>query len=174
MTRIARLASLLFFSSQMAWAANAQQDMQAEIQKTQAAQARMMAAMVSEKQSRLGFDETVAALLDGARQRGWGIGQPIDMQALMQKAGQKDAKLFKVIPMCKKDLAEALLKTQTQHRAAPFVPCRVSVFEGKDGNIYIAKPNTELLAQMATPVFAPLLQQFVAEEKRVLGPIEKQ
>lgn len=53
--------------------------------------------------------------------------------------------------------------------AIPFTPCRVSVFEGSDGKVYIAKPNTEFMAQMATPVFAPLLQQFVEEEKAVLA-----
>jgi uncharacterized protein (DUF302 family) len=121
--------------------------------------------------SRLGFKETVAALQDAAKKRGWQVGQIVDMQEAMIKAGQKNAKPFTVLPMCKQDLAENLLKTQVEQKAMPFAPCRISVFEGTDGKVYIAKPNTEFMAQMATPVFAPLLKKFVEEEKALLANI---
>lgn len=173
MIRILTLATFFILSSHAAWAAGTQQNMQAEIKKKQEAQARMMSAMVSEKQSRLGFNETVSALQDAAKKRGWEIGPAMDMQEAMLKAGHKDAKPFKVLAMCKKDLAEALLKIQAVNNTMPFAPCRMSVFEGNDGKVYIAKPNTEFMAQMATPVFAPLLQQFVTEEKAVLENIQK-
>ena len=62
MIRILTLATFFLFSSHAAWAAGTPQDMQAEIKKMQEAQARMISAMVSEKQSRLGFNETVTAL----------------------------------------------------------------------------------------------------------------
>jgi len=147
------------------------QDAQAEAKKMQEAQAKMMAAMMTEMKSRLGFKETVAALQEAAKKRGWQVGQPIDMQEAMIKAGQKTAKPFTVLPMCKQDLAESLLKAQVEQKAMPFAPCRMSVFEGTDGKVYIAKPNTEFMAQMATPVFAPMLKKFVAEEKAVLANI---
>ena len=169
MTRIARIATIFLFSSQMAWAANTQQEMQAEMQKMQVAQARMMAAMVSEKQSRLGFEETVAALQAAATKRGWEVGQTFDMQDAMIKAGHKNAKPFKVMAMCKKDLVESLLKTQAAHNTTPYAPCRISVLEGSDGKTYISKPNTEFMAQIATPAFTPLLHQIAEEEKAVLS-----
>ena len=173
MTRFVALASLFLFSAPAVWAADAQQDMQAQMQKMQEAQAKMMAAMVAEVQSRLGFSETVSTLQDAAKKRGWEVSPAMDMQEMMLKAGQKDAKPFKVLTMCKKDLTESLLKTQAVNKTMPFAPCRMSVFEGNDGKVYVAKPNTELMAKMATPVFAPLLQQFVAEENAVLESIRK-
>ena len=166
MMRIATLATLFLLSSHPVWAVDTQQDMQA-------AQVRMMSAMVAEKQSRLGFNETVSALQEAAKKRGWEVGPAMDMQEAMLKAGHKDAKPFKVLTLCKKDLTETLLRTQAMSNTMPFAPCRMSVFEGSDGKVYIAKPNTELMAQMATPVFAPLLQQFVAEEKALLENIQQ-
>lgn len=171
MKRIAILATLILLSSHTAGAADAQQDMQAEMKKMQEAQAKLMSAMMTEKRSRLGFDATVAALQDAARKRGWEVGPAMDMQDAMLKAGHKDAKPFKMLVMCKKDLAETLLKAQAAQKAMPFAPCRMSVFEGNDGKIYVAKPNTELMAQVATPAFAPLLKKFVDEEKAVLANI---
>jgi uncharacterized protein (DUF302 family) len=171
MKRIVTLAALLLLSSQVAWAAGPQPDVQAEMKKMQEAQAKLMAAMMSEKRSRLGFSETVAALQDAAKKRGWEVGQTMDMQAAMLKAGHKEAKRFTVLTMCKKDLAESLLKAQAENKAMPFAPCRMSVFEGSDGKVYIAKPNTELMAQMAASAFAPMLNKFVEEEKALLAGI---
>jgi len=171
MKRIAILATLLLLSSHTVWAADAKQDMQAEMKKMQEAQAKLMAAMMVEKRSRLGFNETVAALQDAARKRGWEVGPVMDMQEAMLKAGQKGAKPFKMLVMCNKDLAESLIKAQVAQKAMPFAPCRLSVFEGDDGKVYIAKPNTEFMAQMAAPAFAPLLKKFAEEENAVLAKI---
>jgi uncharacterized protein (DUF302 family) len=170
MKRIATLAALLLLCGHASAAATPQPDA-AEIKKFQEAQAKLMAQMMTEKKSRLGFGETVAALQDAARKRGWEVGQVVDMQDAMLKAGHKSARPFKMLPMCKKDLAEELLKAQAAQKAMPFVPCRMSVFEGEDGKVYIAKTNTEFMAQMAAPAFGPLLKKFVDEEKAVLANI---
>lgn len=170
MKRHAPLAALLLASASV-FAAGPQPDVQAEMKKMQEAQARLMAAMMSEQKSRLGYKETIAALQDTARKRGWEVGPAVDMQEAMLKAGQKNAKPFTMLTMCKKDLAESLLKAQMANKAMPFAPCRLSVFEGTDGKVYIAKPNTEMMAQMAAPAFAPLLKKFVEEEKSLLAGI---
>lgn len=170
MIRIATLAALLIAGSP-AFAAGPQADVQAEMKKMQEAQAKLMAAMMSEHKSRLGYKETISALQDAAKKRGWEVGPATNMQEAMQKAGQKDARPFTMLAMCRKDLAESLLKAQMANKAMPFAPCRISVFEGTDGKVYIAKPNTELMARMATPTFAPLLKQFVTEEQLVLSNI---
>lgn len=170
MKRFASLAALLLVSA-TASAAGSPVDAQAEMKKMQEAQARLMAAMMSEQKSRLGYKETIAALQEAGRKRGWEVGPAVDMQDAMLKAGQKNARPFTMLTLCRKDLAENLLKVQMANRAMPFVPCRMSVFEGSDGKVYIAKPNTDMMAQTATPTFAPLLRQFAEEEKAMLAGI---
>ncbi|MFO7541486.1 MAG: DUF302 domain-containing protein [Thiobacillus sp.] len=169
--RIVTLAALFLLSSHVTWAAGPQQFSPADVKKMQEAQAKIMAAMMTERKSRLGFNETVSALQDTAKKRGWEVGQVMDMQEAMKMAGHKGTRPFKMLSMCKKDLAQALLKTQVEHKALPFAPCRISVFEGDDGKVYIAKHNTEMMAEVATPTFAPLLKKFVEEEKALLANI---
>lgn len=167
-----RIAALAVFSLLTSTAhAASPQDMQAELKKMQESQAKLIAAMMTEKPSRFGFNDTVSALQAAAKKRGWETQPPMDMQAAMVKAGHKEAKPFKLLTMCKQDLVEALIKTQMAQKAMPFAPCRLSVFESNDGKIYIAKPNTALLAQLATPVFAPLLNKLVEEENAVLSSV---
>ncbi len=169
MKRFAPLVAALFAGT--ALAAGPVADPQAELRKMQEAQAKLMAAMMSEQKSRLGYRETIAKLQDAAKKRGWEIGPVTDMQEAMKKAGQKDARPFSVLTLCKKDLAENLLKVQMENKAVPFVPCRMSVFEGSDGKTYIAKPNTETMAAMALPAYASLLRQFATEEKALFAGI---
>jgi len=168
MKHLTALTALLLASAS-AFAIGPQVNVQAEMRKMQEAQARMMAEMMSEQRSRLGFTETVSALQNAAKKRGWEIGPAMNMQEAMQKAGQRDARPFTVLTMCRKDLAENLLKAQMTNRTMPFAPCRISVFEGSDGKTYIARPNTARMAQMATPTFAQLLNAFVEEEKALLA-----
>jgi uncharacterized protein (DUF302 family) len=171
MKRLISLASLLLLTSVAATAADAPVDPQAEMRKMQEAQARLMVAMMAEKKSRLGFNETVAALQAAAKKRGWEVGPVVNMQDAMLKAGHPSARPFTMLALCKRDLAENLLKAQAAQKTMPFAPCRFSVFEGTDGKIYIAKANTEFMAQMATPVFEPMLKQLADEEKALLAGI---
>jgi uncharacterized protein (DUF302 family) len=171
MKTIAILSALILLSSHTVLAADTNQDAQADMRKMQESQAKLMSTMMTETQSRFGFNETVAALQNAAKMRGWEVGPVVDMQEAMLKAGNKSAKPFKMLTMCKKDLAENLIKAQAAQKAMPYAPCRMSVFEGNDGKIYIAKPNTEFMAKMATPAFAPLLKKIVEEEKAVLANI---
>lgn len=170
MKRFSSLATLVLALSLPAIAAG-QTNPQAELKKTQETQAKLMAATILEKKSRLGFNETVTALQEAAKRRGWKIGDIVDVQAAMQKAGKKNVKPFKTLAMCKQDLAEKLLKAQIAQKVMPFVPCQMSVFEGTDGKVHIVKPNTEVMAQLAMPAFAPLLKQFAEEEKALLAGI---
>lgn len=43
------------------------------------------------------------------------------------------------------------------------------MFEGNDSKVYIAKANTELMAQLAIPVSAPPLKKYVEEEQALLA-----
>jgi uncharacterized protein (DUF302 family) len=136
-----------------------------------AAQAKMAQAMLLERKSKLGFDATVNAIEQAAKKRGWHWGGALDVQAGMKQAGHKDAKGFKVLATCKKELVEQLLQAQAAEKIMPFAPCRISVYEGLDGKTYVSRANTEMMAEMALPRFKPLLKTFVEEERAVLAGI---
>lgn len=144
---------------------------QEKVAQMMAAQARIAQAMLLEKKSRHGFDATVTAIEQSAKKRGWHWGGALDVQAGMKQAGHKDAKGFKILATCKKELVEQLLRTQANEKIQPFAPCRISVYEGLDGKTYISRANTELMADTALPKFKPLLKAFVDEERAMLAGI---
>jgi len=147
-------------------------DVQTNMEQMAAAQSKLMQAMMLEKSSKLGFDETVAALQKNAQTRGWKIAGVLDAQDALRKAGHKDAKPMKVIGMCPQPLVEAVLKAQQAANMPPGgINCRYSVYEGLDGKVYVMRFNTALIAQMAQGNVATALNNLAKEEDAVLAGV---
>lgn len=164
--------SVLTLSIGMAHAASPQ-DVQTSMQQMQQAQAQLMQAMMLEKPSKLGFNETVESLKKSAEGRGWKVAGIFDAQEVMKKAGHADAKPMKIVGMCHPTLAEAVLKAQQKAQVPPSLTCRYSVFEGQDGKIYVMRFNTGLMAQLSQGEVAAALANLAKEEDAVLAAVVK-
>lgn len=137
-----------------------------QMQQMMLRQMQMMAAMFDVRKSRLGFDETVAALKAAADKRGWKVEQIQDAQAEMIKAGAKDAKPMKVLHGCPPGANERLAKAG--QGKAPALPCRYTVYDDKDGKARIVKLNTPLIAKASQGEVAKVLTEVAAEEDALL------
>jgi uncharacterized protein (DUF302 family) len=147
-------------------------DTQASMQKMVAAQMKMMQTLMKEQPSHLGFDATVDTLVKTAKSRGWTVGGVMDMQEAMKKAGNESAKPMKIIGMCPKSLVEEVLHAEQAAQMPPGgISCRYSVYEGKDGKIYVMHFNTEMAAKAAKGQVATALDNFVKEENAVLSGV---
>ncbi len=142
---------------------------QQQMQEAMLRQLQMMAAMFDLKTSRLGFEETVVAIRSAAEKRGWKVDQVHDVQAAMRAEGAREAPRMKVIAACPKDANEQLARA-SQGKAPP-LPCRITVFEAKDGKIQVMRLNTGMLAKGMQGDTAKVLAQIAAEEEAVLAGV---
>ena len=132
------------------------------MQEAMARQMQMMSVMFDLRKSRLGFDETVNAIRAAAQKRGWKLGETQDMGAAMKEAGAKEAKRMKVIPLCPAGANEKVAKAGGGK--TPPLPCRVTVFDGKDGKIYLMRMNLSNLAKTMQGELATAIGEVAAEE----------
>lgn len=167
------LATLALIATTLPAQAASQKEIEASVQQMQQAQAKIMEAMMLEKQSKLGFNETVDALKKAAEARGWKVTGVLDAQEAMKKAGHKDAKPMKIMGMCHPGLAEAVLKAQQAAKQPPSLTCRYSVYEGLDGKIYVMRFNTSLMAGMAQGEVATALSNLAKEEDALMRVVLK-
>jgi uncharacterized protein (DUF302 family) len=167
MKRTLLLGMGLAFASVVA--AQGPQPTQEQIQAAMMRQMQMMAIMFDYRKSKLGFDETVGAIVNSAAKRGWQSGPVQDVQAAMKQSGAIDAKRMKVISTCPKDANERLAKASGGK--LPLLPCRVTVFEAKDGKSYVVRMNTALLARGLKDEPAKVMAEIAAEEMAVLKDI---
>jgi uncharacterized protein (DUF302 family) len=172
-----RLTTLLL--SLWALSAGAQQvpqptpEQMKQMHEAAAKQFMLMSAMFHTKHSRLGFDETLAAIRDGAGKRGWILGAVQDVQATMQQQGIRDAKRMKVIFLCPKDANERLAKASGGK--SPALPCRVTVFEDKTGEVHFMRMNTSAMAKLVQggEGLSRLLTEIGAEEDALYKGLTK-
>jgi uncharacterized protein (DUF302 family) len=162
-------AGAIFAGNVLAQMPMQRQPTKEELQAAMMQQMQMMAVMFEYRKSRLGFDETVAAIAASATKRGWAVGQAHDMQAAMKQSGVSDAKRMKVLSACPKETNERLAKA-SQGKLPP-LPCRITVFEGKDGKAYVVRMNTTLLARALKDEPAKVMAEIAAEEAATLKDI---
>ncbi|MEW5771644.1 MAG: DUF302 domain-containing protein [Pseudomonadota bacterium] len=172
-----RLAGILLAATLLAGPAQAQQaaaptqptpeqmkQMQAMMQARMQYQMQMMALMFDVRPARQGYDATLQAVKAGAAKRGWPVGEEQDMQARLQQAGVKDAKRMKVVATCPAQANERLARASGGK--APPLPCRTTVYEGKDGKTYLMRMNTANMAKlMQDPAVAKTMAEIGAEEE---------
>jgi uncharacterized protein (DUF302 family) len=98
-----------------------------------------------ETKSKYGFDETVQKLSEIVSGSGWKLIHVHDLQETMRKNG-RDVLPVKVIEICKPDYAYRLLSEDDQRVYSNMMPCRVSVYEKEDGQTYLSRMNSALMA----------------------------
>lgn len=133
-----------------------------QMQAAMAMQMQMMAVLYDVRPARLGFEETLGAIRAGAAKRGWQVGETQDVQAVMRQGGIKDAKRMKVMQLCPAGASEKVAKAGAGK--VPALPCRATVFEGKDGKIYVVRMNVTSLAKVMQGEVAKALAEVGAEE----------
>lgn len=141
-----------------------------QIQEAIQRQMQVMAALFDVRDSKLGFEETVTTLRVAAEKRGWIVEKVEDVQAAMKVQGAKDAPRMKVIFACPKD-ANAQLNHASQGKLPP-LPCRLTVFENKEGKTQVMRMNTGNLAKAVQGEAAKVLAQIASEEEAVLKTIQ--
>ncbi|OYY94973.1 MAG: hypothetical protein B7Y41_05290 [Hydrogenophilales bacterium 28-61-23] len=134
-----------------------------QAQKAMLQQAQFMSAMFDLRKSRLGFEETISAIKAGAEKRGWKVGPVQDMQVQLREAGVKDAKRMKVVHLCPAGANEKIAKAGAGK--TPPLPCRATVFDGKDGQLYVTRMNLTNLAKTLPGDLAKAMAEVGAEEE---------
>lgn len=140
-----------------------------QAQMMMARQMQMMAAMFDYRRSRLGFDETIAALGMAAERQGWSKGPVHDVQANMARAGMADGKRMKVLETCPAGFNEKLAKASREK--LPPHPCRFTVFEGRDGKTYVVRMNSALIGKGLQGEAGKLMTAIGADEEAILKGI---
>ncbi len=140
-----------------------------QMQKAMLQQAQVMSVMFDLRKSKLGFDETINAIKSAAVKRGWKIGDVQDMQAQMKAAGATEVKRMKVVHLCPAGANEKIAKAGGGK--APPLPCRATVFDGKDGQLYVVRMNLTNLAKTLPGDLAKAMAELGAEEEALYKDI---
>lgn len=98
--------------------------------------------------SPLNFTDTLASFRKEVSNEGWSILNENDMAGVLKQRGH-DILPVTVIDVCSGQYSARILENDEYRPISAFMPCRVSIYEDRSGQVYIARMNV--------PAFLPML-----------------
>ncbi|MBO0612618.1 DUF302 domain-containing protein [Thiothrix fructosivorans] len=129
--------------------------------------------MINTHESRLGFEETVAALQTAATGKKWLVPKIYDMQASLHKEGYTDMGKISILSLCQPEYAYNILKNDSDKFVTAVMPCRMGVYETKEGKIMISGMNMGLMSKMFGGNIATVMGGVADEEAEMLAQVIK-
>lgn len=129
--------------------------------------------MFLESKSRYRFEETVNKLSEMIPESEWKVIYVHDLQETMRKNG-KEISPVKVIELCKPAYAYRLLSDDDLRIYSNMMPCRISVYEKADGNTYVSRMNSAMLASQIGGVVQEVMSGSYREAEEIIGKIIEQ
>lgn len=106
----------------------------------------MPSMMLTTHETKLGYDETIAALQEHIQEAGWVVSGVKEMNKSLAKEGVDFEPRVSLVSLCQPQYAESIL-TSDRHISV-MMPCKFSVWEGDDGKVYLTKMNTGLMGKL--------------------------
>jgi uncharacterized protein (DUF302 family) len=129
--------------------------------------------MLNVHESRLGFDETVAAIENSAMEQGWKVPKIYDIQKSLVDAGHTEMGRLTILSLCQPDHAYEILKEDSRKKVSAIMPCRLAVYEEKGGKVCVAGLNVGLMSKMFGGMIEEVMGDVADEEKEMLKKILK-
>ncbi len=132
----------------------------------------MPSMMIVTKESKLGFDETVAQLQKRIVDQGWSVKGIKDISQQINSAGFDFKPRVKLIKLCKAEYAKSVLTTD--RHVSCLMPCTMAVWEADDGKVHLSEMNMSLMAKMFGGNIAKVMGgKVVHDEEKMLEGLLK-
>lgn len=123
-------------------------------------------------ESILPFDETVAQIEKSVTENKWSMPNQYDLQATLKKHGF-DVNPVKVFSICKPSLANEILGSNEERYVSALMPCRVAVYQNKDGKTYVSRMNAGLVASLLGKKIKSVMAEASNENEIILDSVIK-
>jgi uncharacterized protein (DUF302 family) len=124
----------------------------------------MPSLMLNVHKCKLSFDETVSIINENALNNGWKVPKIYNIKKSLVDAGQSDMTRLKIISLCQPDHAYNILLDDDNKKVTAIMPCRIGVYEGNDGEVYIAEMNMGLMSRMFGGTIAEVMVKYLKKK----------
>lgn len=123
--------------------------------------------MLLENESQFSFEETVNKLTDEISGKGWKLIAIHDLQQTLKNNG-KDVIPVKVFALCHPKHSGKILELDNERIVSSLMPCRISVYEKSNGNTYISRLNSGLMAASFGGVIEQVMKDSTADVEEIV------
>ncbi len=128
--------------------------------------------MILEDQSRYGFEETTKVFQREVELAGWSVVGYQNMQDILKGHGH-DVLEIKIFELCSAKYSALILAEDNERVVSPLMPCRVSIYKKSDGNTYITRLNSLLMAKPFGGLINEVMQKAGSQVEEIISKIIK-
>ncbi len=129
--------------------------------------------MITVHESSKSVDETAAAVEKAALDANWKVPKVYDIKKTMTDAGYDTMTPLKIVSICQPDHAYDILQDDKNKFVSAIMPCRIAIYEAKDGKTYLAEMNMGLMSKMFGGIIARIIGKVSQEEQAMIEPLIK-
>ena len=119
------------------------------------------------------FAATVEKVEKVVLDHGWKIPHVHDLQATLKNFG-KDVRSVKVFELCNPDYAYEILSKDEERVISNMMPCRLAVYEKKDGAVYISRMNSGTVAKPMSKVVRKTMTVAAKDMEDIIAEVVSQ
>ena len=126
--------------------------------------------MLIEKQSPLGFEETLEKLEANAKAAGWKVPKKwkVNFQRNLLKVTGTDIGPNRVLKMCEPAAAVKMLVHDEYKLLTTMMPCTIAVYQKSDGKTYISMMNMRMLGLMYGGVIGEISNELAPQMDKMV------
>ncbi|MFC2089170.1 DUF302 domain-containing protein [Bacteroidota bacterium] len=128
------------------------------------------AIMFKENKSNYDFETTVAKFEKSVQEAGWKLPHVNDLQKSMKSFGHEVHKV-KVFEICQPEHAIKILSQDDERIVSSLMPCRVAIYEKSDGQVYVSRMNSSVLAKPMNKIIRKTMVDATVETEDILLPL---
>lgn len=125
--------------------------------------------MIHEVESPLGFEQTVATIINNVRDDGQVVPKVYDFRKSLIEHTGTDVGEASVIEICYPEYAAELLAVADNKFVTPFMPCAVGVYTKSDGTTYVASMNVGLMSKILGSEVAGPMGKVAVKDAQILA-----
>jgi uncharacterized protein (DUF302 family) len=123
--------------------------------------------MVVEDKSSMNYEDTVQAIIDATLAKGWKVPTVHRLDKTMKKFGH-DVLPTAVIELCHPAHAAKILKEDDARMVSSFMPCRVSIYQKRDGTVIVSRMNSSLMSNIFPDLISRVMADATSEVEEIL------
>jgi uncharacterized protein (DUF302 family) len=127
--------------------------------------------MMKVVKSKYEFEETVSRLEEASFANGWEVKQIYDLGECLFEEGYGGYMNVSVLSICHSEYSYEILQDDNNKRIAAIMPCRIGVYEDKEGDVYITRMNIGLFSKVFPGLVGEILTLVAEDDEKIIKDI---
>jgi len=131
----------------------------------------MPSQMMNVVKSKYDFEETVGRLEEASYENGWEVLHTYDLGNCLYEEGFGSNLNITVLSICQSEYSYEILQEDDNKKIAAIMPCRIGVYEDREGDVYITRMNIGLFSKVFTGTIGEILGLVAADDEKIIKNI---